>query len=267
MCPLTSCFFLCTLVIVAVNPTQSLAHPRVPGDISEWASVKIKSSSCPLVCSLWVIAREFTPPHLAFGASTISPSDGMLQECVCVSMCNMNLSKSLEFTPMGLNWMQWVLSCFHQVGISYSLTLSWLHLWESAYKQERGSSRLLIPAGSACDKSLIHPSSVERHGTMGRFSPKGKCFGHPSTSRQLQRVMQLFNGVFREVAGMALRCCGADSSSAGVTAVPQAPPTVLWGMWLPTTSHPGFFCLDVGRALLSKGAFPSCSLYKIEMEF
>ena len=119
--------------------------------------------------------------------------------------------------------MQWVLACFRQVGISYFLTLSQLHLWESVCKQERGSSSLRIPAGSACDKSSTHPSSVERHGTMVRLSPKGKCFGHPSVRRQLQRVMQLF----REVAGMALRCCGADSSSAGVTAVPQAPPTVL----------------------------------------
>lgn len=75
--------------------------------------------------------------------------------------------------------MQWVLACFRQVGISYFLTLSRLHLWESACKQERGSSSLCIPAGSACDKSSTHPSSVERHRHRGPPLSQGKMFWTP----------------------------------------------------------------------------------------
>lgn len=200
MCSLASCFFPCTLVtVLSENLAWFLAHPRVATDVSEWTCVRVKFSSCLLVYSSWVSSLVYS---LAFGIWGLHHFT-IRWNAAGVYVCIMNLSKSLEFVPLGLNWTQWVLSCFHWIGISFSLTLS-SHIWESAYKQERGPSSLLIPVSTACGKSLIHPSSVERHGTLGCLSPKGKCFGHPSVRRQLQRMTQLFNGVFGEVSDTAL---------------------------------------------------------------
>lgn len=131
-------------------------------------------------------------------------------------------------------------SSFPQDYIFSSLPLFWLYLWESACKQERGSSSWFIPVSTTCEKVIGSSQLCQK---ARHISPMERCFVHPSFKWQLYRM----NGVSGPALGMLQRhrhhlqwvrpthinpwMASASASTrktrTGMATILQVPPTVL----------------------------------------